>query len=98
MQAVNEAYAVLRDPGRKAAYDRGRFERALREMFAGPTAEAPTVGTPARRAPRGIFRLTALAVAALSVAGALWAHNPPGLPAASIESPTPVHHVAVPVR
>jgi curved DNA-binding protein CbpA len=89
MQAVNEAYAVLRDPGRKAAYDRGRFARALQEVFASATAGAPTAGTPARRAPRGLLRLSALALAALSLAGVLWAHNPQGLPAASIESPQP---------
>ena len=32
MQRLNEAYAVLRDPGRRAAYDRRRYEEAWAKM------------------------------------------------------------------
>jgi len=45
MLAVNEAYAVLRDPARRAEYDRKRLAHALRDAFVGvPTADATHAG------------------------------------------------------
>ena len=51
MQAVNEAYAILRDPWRRATYDRTRFARALQDAYAGVPPAPPTpppAGTRAR--------------------------------------------------
>jgi hypothetical protein len=93
MQSVNEAYTVLRDAGRKAAYDRGRFAQALQEAFTGATASSQV---PAHRAPRSLFHLTALGLAALGLAGALWARDPRSLPAAPIDAPAPAIHVEAP--
>lgn len=41
MGAVNEAYAVLRDPARRAAYDVARFRQALREVDPGVATLTP---------------------------------------------------------
>jgi hypothetical protein len=79
MQVFNEAYAVLRDPSRRAAYDRARFARALQEAEAGLPSMPPTGSRPdgnwrrvARRAlepVRAAMGIAMLVFAAIGLAG-----------------------------
>jgi hypothetical protein len=64
MRAVNEAYAVLRDPPRRAAYDVTRFRWALEEAHRGMPTVAPAL--PVRSRSRCMVRALAAMVSGMA--------------------------------